>query len=124
MAYVNGIPANGEYIAAMQGFFVRTTGSTSFTFTATSNATVEIADDDNIPANVELTISKTGDAAEPATDGGFSISLPADITVVHPITVTYTISGTATAGTDYTTLTGTAIIPARSATDLQWIRTG
>lgn len=86
--------------------------STSFTFTATGNATVEIADDDNIPANVELSISKTGDAAEPSTNGSFSISLPEDISVVHPVTVTYTISGTATAGTDYTMLTGTAIIPA------------
>ncbi len=33
VAYVNGIPANGEYIAAMQGFFIRATvPTTSITF--------------------------------------------------------------------------------------------
>ncbi len=86
--------------------------STSFTFTAGSNATLDIADDDNVPENLVLSIKKATDAAEPGTNGSFSIGLPAGVTVAEDITVNYMISGTATAGVDYTTLTGTVTIPA------------
>ncbi len=86
--------------------------STSFTFTGTANATANITDDDNIPANLVLSITKGADAAEPGTNGSFNISLLAGISSSEAITVNYTIAGTATAGTDYTTLTGTATIPA------------
>jgi len=81
---------------------------------AQATATVNIADDDNTAANKLMSISKTADAAEPATNGGFKISLPAGVTVVENVTVNYTITGTATNGIDYTTLTGTATIPAGS----------
>ncbi|MCK7554698.1 Ig-like domain-containing protein [Chitinophaga sedimenti] len=87
--------------------------STSFTFTGTGNATVNIADDESsVPANLALTISNTTDAAEPLTNGSFSIDLPAGITIMEDVTVAYTVTGTATAGTDYTVLSGTAVIPA------------
>ncbi|SDE48109.1 Calx-beta domain-containing protein [Pedobacter soli] len=84
--------------------------STNFSFTATGNASLNIADDDNTAANRTLVISKTTDAAEPATNGAFSISLPAGVTATENITVAYTVSGTATAGTDYTALSGSAVI--------------
>lgn len=86
--------------------------SNSFTYTAAGNATVNIADDDNIPANLVLNVTKTADAAEPSTHGNFNIALPANLTVPTDITVNYTVSGTATAGKDYTTLSGVVIIPA------------
>ncbi|MFC7525540.1 Calx-beta domain-containing protein, partial [Parapedobacter sp. GCM10030251] len=89
--------------------------STSFTFTASTtngSATVNIADDDNTATNKALTVLKTVDAAEPGTNGEFTINLPLGITVSQDITVTYTVSGTATAGSDYTGLTGTVTIPA------------
>jgi len=86
------------------------TSSASFSFTATGNASLNIADDDNTAANKMLAITKTADAAEPATHGNFNISLPTGVTVTENITVNYTIGGTATAGTDYTALTGTATI--------------
>ncbi|MGK6352367.1 Calx-beta domain-containing protein [Parapedobacter sp. DT-150] len=86
--------------------------SASFAFTGGSSATLDIADDDNIPANLDLSIVKTTDAAEPGTDGSFVISLPAGVTVAEDMTVNYTISGTATGGDDYTTLSGTVILPA------------
>lgn len=85
----------------------------NFPFPATGSATVNITDDENgLPANKVLTISKTADAAEPGTNGGFSVSLPAGLTLTEDVTVNYTIAGTATAGTDYAALSGTAIIPA------------
>jgi len=86
--------------------------STSFSFSAAGNATVNIADDENIVANLALSIAKTADAAEPSTNGGFSISLPAGITATENVTVNYTVAGSATAGTDYTALSGSVIIPA------------
>jgi hypothetical protein len=93
------------------------TGGTSANFTLTSsttngNATVNITDDDNVPANLVLSVSQTGDAAEPGTNGTFRISLPTGITASEDITVNYTTSGTAVSGTDYTALTGTVLIPA------------
>ncbi|WP_029279422.1 Calx-beta domain-containing protein, partial [Pedobacter borealis] len=89
--------------------------SASFAFTASTtagNATVNIADDDNTPANRTLSVVKTADGAEPSTDGSFTISLPAGILTTEPITVNYTIGGTATNGSDYITLGGTALIVA------------
>jgi gliding motility-associated-like protein len=86
--------------------------STSFTFVANGNATVNIIDDENTPANRTLSIVKTTDGAEPGTDGSFTVSLPAGITVPEDVTVNYTISGTAAGGTDYTALIGSVVIPA------------
>lgn len=86
--------------------------ATGLVFTAGTSETIDIADDDNIPANLVVSIAKAADAAEPATDGRFSVSLPAGVTVSEDITVNYTVAGTATAGTDYTALTGTVTIPA------------
>ncbi|MDR6785348.1 gliding motility-associated-like protein [Pedobacter africanus] len=85
--------------------------STSFAFTGNGSATLNITDDENTTLNKVLLISKTADAAEPAANGGFNIGLPAGITAAEQITVNYTVSGTATAGTDYAALTGSAVIP-------------
>nr|WP_295865448.1 Calx-beta domain-containing protein [uncultured Chitinophaga sp.] len=82
--------------------------------TTNASATVNITDNDHTSANKVVRINKTADGAEPATNGAFSISLPADVTAVEAVTVNYTITGTATNGTDYTQLTGTATIPAGS----------
>ncbi|GAA0540526.1 hypothetical protein GCM10009415_22980 [Chitinophaga japonensis] len=89
--------------------------ATSFTFTAgstNSTAAVNITDDDNTTANRVVSVAKAADGAEPATDGAFTISLPAGITSAQDITVSYTIGGTATSGADFATMTGTAVIPA------------
>lgn len=88
-----------------------TSGSTTgLIFTSGSTESIDIADDDNTPENLVLTITKASDATEPATDGGFSISLPTGITLSEDITVNYTVAGTATAGTDYEVLSGTTSI--------------
>lgn len=89
--------------------------STSLTFTGTGSATVNITDDEStVPANLELTVTKGSDATEGSVNGSFVISLPGTVRSSQDITVNYTISGTATAGTDYTALSGTAVIPAGS----------
>ncbi|MCK7554699.1 hypothetical protein MKQ70_06665 [Chitinophaga sedimenti] len=73
---------------------------------------MDIADDDADPINMILSITNGAHAAEPSTNGSFIISLPAGTLLSQDVTVTYTVAGTATAGTDYTALSGTAVIPA------------
>jgi gliding motility-associated-like protein/uncharacterized repeat protein (TIGR01451 family) len=84
----------------------------AFTAGAAYQAVTTIADDDNKAANRVLSIAVTTGAAEPGTNGAFTISLPAGITTAEPVTVQYSISGTASGGADYTALSGTAVIPA------------
>ncbi|MRG44598.1 T9SS type B sorting domain-containing protein [Chitinophaga sp. SYP-B3965] len=90
--------------------------STNLTFTGTTSATVNITDDEStIPANLELTVTKGSDATEGGTDGSFVISLAGTVRAANDITVNYTIGGTATQGSDYTVLSGTAVIRAGDA---------
>jgi hypothetical protein len=62
--------------------------------------------------NQVLSVVNDGDAAEPGTNGSFKISLPIGYTAAAPITVNYTVAGTAGSGVDYTALTGSVILPA------------
>lgn len=109
---------NDQILEAGETVIVTITGGSSATFipftpsTASPSATVIINDDDNTVANKQISIAQVSDASEPATNGSFRISLPAGVTVNEPVTVNYTIAGTATAGADYTTLTGTTTIQA------------
>ncbi|MCL7762959.1 sulfatase-like hydrolase/transferase [Polaribacter sp. Z014] len=58
----------------------------------------------------EITIAKTTDAIEGGVNGVFTISLPEGVNATENIDITYTVSGVATEGTDYTALSGTATI--------------
>ena len=90
------------------------------TMTATSNtdvtvaaspddhATVTITDDDV----AELSIVATTQAEEDATDGLFTISTTKQFDA--PVTVTFTRTGTATSGTDFTAIGTTVVFPALS----------
>ncbi|WP_158563336.1 Calx-beta domain-containing protein [Chitinophaga silvatica] len=104
-----------DIIEGDETVIITPTGGTTTTFGAftadPTPATVVIKDDDNVDSNKVLSIKKTADAAEPGTNGEFEISLPANVTLTQPVTVSYTVGGTATNGTDYQTLTGTVTIP-------------
>jgi gliding motility-associated-like protein len=109
--------ADDQMIESTETVALTLTGgnSASFAFTASTtngNASLNITDDDNTPANVELSVVRTNDAAEPGTNGAFSISLPAGVTVAQPVTVNYTIGGIATSGSDYSSLGISVVIPA------------
>ncbi|MFC7526894.1 Calx-beta domain-containing protein, partial [Parapedobacter sp. GCM10030251] len=93
--------------------------SASFTFTAGPNdeASVVLADDDRTdPAKMLLSVATAADAAEPGMAGEFMVRLPTGVTSSEDITVSYSIlaGSTATAGVDYTAITGGVIIPAGS----------
>ncbi len=69
-----------------------------------------ITDDDT----ATVTIAKITDGTETPTNGKFTVTQSA-VSTTDTI-VTYSITGTATAGSDYTTLTGTVTIPAGQTT--------
>jgi gliding motility-associated-like protein/uncharacterized repeat protein (TIGR01451 family) len=71
-------------------------------------ATITISDDDAS----EVSIATTTDAGEPNFNGIFTVTLNNSVSV--DTQVDYTVSGTATEGTDYVTLTGSVIIPANT----------
>ncbi len=71
------------------------------------SATVTIADNDT--AEVFITANDAS-ASEPSDDGQFTVTMSA--VSDRATVVTYTVGGTATAGADYTTLTGTVTIAA------------
>lgn len=59
-----------------------------------------------------VSIAATTDGSEPGTAGQFTVSIAQAVT--QAVTVNYTVTGTATAGSDYTTLTGSIVIPANT----------
>jgi methionine-rich copper-binding protein CopC len=77
---------------------------------ATNSATVTITDNDV----AVLTIAATAQAGEDATDGEFTIST--DKQFDAPVTVTFVVTGSATSGTDYTSIGTTVVFPAFSTT--------
>ena len=59
----------------------------------------------------QVSVASAQNAAEPGTDGEFTVSRTAVGTNL-PLSVSYTLGGTAANGADYTELGGTAVIPA------------
>ena len=63
---------------------------------------------------LEVAITAIAGAREPSTTGNFSVGLTLGTTHPEDITISYTVSGTATAGSDYTALSGTVVLPANT----------
>jgi hypothetical protein len=82
------------------------TANAAYTIGSPNNATVNLLD-----APV-VWITGTANAEEPSTTGSFTITR--SFTSASALTVFYTVSGTATPGVDYTTLSGSATIPANA----------
>lgn len=96
-----------------ENIIVTLTGTNNVAVTVDStndDATVFISDDE-YTAGATISISSSGSPAEnPLTNGQYTVTLSTTNNTHEPITVTYTVSGTSTNGTDYNTLTGTVDI--------------
>jgi hypothetical protein len=77
------------------------------------SATVNLADNDDLPM---ISVRANTTAAEPSTTGSFIIRALGSAT--GNITVNYTLSGTATAGSDFTAPTGSVTLSAASANEV------
>ena len=89
------------------------TGTDNALFTvdvANDEATVTIADNDNSLNGVAITASDAMASETPINNGEFTIDLGAVNNTGAAITVTYSVSGTATATGDYTALSGSVTI--------------
>ncbi|XZO01389.1 MAG: Calx-beta domain-containing protein [Microcoleus sp.] len=86
--------------------------STNYTVGATNTATVTIADNDQNTVTVSATDTSAAEviSGQTTNPGMYRISRTGSTTA--SLNVPYTMSGTATNGTDYTSLNGTATIPA------------
>lgn len=89
-------------------------GSTTVTFLVnTTTLTASLADDDASTTGRAMMVEKLKDAHEPASPGTFRIRFSdPQLTVLRDVQVTYTVSGSATSGVDYTPLSGSLTIPA------------
>ncbi len=87
------------------------TDNAAVTISATDEATVTIADDDLATLSIAATISPAG---EDATDGLLTITTTKQF--ASSVTVDITVSGTATAGTDYATIGTSVVFPANQNT--------
>jgi hypothetical protein len=85
--------------------------NSNYTVDGTGTATVTIADDDVPTITVAATRSANENASIENRNGIFTITR-AGGQLNQPVTVRYTISGTATSGTDFQTLSGEVVIPA------------
>ncbi|WP_165503654.1 Calx-beta domain-containing protein, partial [Pedobacter hiemivivus] len=89
--------------------------NTSFNPTVNGTlAAIDIADDDNNPANNRIILNAGTNGAEPVSPGQFTVGFPTGYTSSEETIVNYLVTGTATSGADYTAISGTVIIPANS----------
>ena len=101
-------------VEAVETVVVTITASADYTVPAPGAATLTITSDDALPA---VAVAVITDADEPNFNGLIRFTRTGDLNV--PLTVNYTVGGTATAGTDYTTLTGTVnFLPGQATVDV------
>jgi Ca2+-binding RTX toxin-like protein len=106
---LNGVSADGNISASASGYF---TGNKTFGFTVNPPLKVtEGSSTDAIPVTPEVIISSLGDISE---DGGKSGNFVVNLSAPAPtggLKINYTISGTATKGTDYQNISNILTIP-------------
>ena len=102
-------PISGQALAPDKTVVVTLATNAAYTSGAPAAAKITILNDNS----ETVTVTRTADAAEPSTAGTFTIKRDGDLT--EALVVNYNLSGTATNGVDYTTLSGTVTIPAGAA---------
>jgi hypothetical protein len=84
----------------------------SYSRSTSSTATVSITDNDPASAIPVVSISATDSSASEASSNTGQFTVTRSGSATNPMTVIYTVTGTATPGSDYTALSGTVTIPA------------
>jgi hypothetical protein len=104
--------------AAVEGsetVIISLASDTGYTIGTSSSATVTIADNDAAPAvGITASVAAAAESAVASTNGEFTLTRSGSTAAA--LTVNLGISGTATAGTDYTAIPATANFAAGSAT--------
>ena len=105
-------PIDDVLVETNETAIVTLSGNAAYTLGATTTATATIVSDDVAPTLPTVTLSTTDAAAAEANrdPGTFTVTRSGATTAA--LTVNYSISGTATNGTDFDNLTGSVVIPA------------
>jgi Calx-beta domain-containing protein len=105
-------PIDDETLEPSESVIATVAARPSYIVGTASSATVTITDDDVLPT---VTVTATdAAAAEPSDPGVFTVTRTESTTT--SLVVSYTAAGTATAGSDYTTVSGSLTIPAGAST--------
>ena len=105
------VPANDGFMEPTETVILTVSANALYNVGSPSAATVNITDNDLPTVNVNATDDSAAEAG--LATGTFTITRGGDLT--SPLTVNYTVGGTATNGSDYSTLSGSVVIAAGSA---------
>ena len=108
-ASVSLVPLDNKNFSSNKTAIITLAANAAYTIGNPAAATNTIIDDNFMT----VTVARTADAAEPATAGTFTVKRDGDLT--EALVVNYNISGTASNGVDYVSLSGTVTIPAGAA---------
>ena len=110
---VNINPVDDNLVEGDESVILTVTGvsSSAFEIGTPNSATVTIIDDDIFTATIVATDAAAAENTPATATGTFTIDLGSPNTTGGPIVVTYNITGTATNGTDYTTIAASVSIP-------------
>ena len=111
-AAITVTPVEDTAVESSETVIVTLSSNASYTVGSPNSATVTIADNDTLPT---VTISATDpNASETGPDTGtFTVSRTGSTSAA--LTVNYTVGGTASSGSDYSSLAGSVTIPSGSA---------
>jgi hypothetical protein len=108
---VNVTPLQDTLVEGPETVILSLVASASYALSASSSATVTIADDDR--STVSITATDAVASETPGNTGTFTVTRTAPTT--GALSVSLTISGTATNGTDYTTISSTVSFAANES---------
>ena len=106
-------PTNDALVEGTETVTITAQTGTGYTLADPATATIEIRDDETVDVNVSVQDAVCKEQASP--DAG-SFRLTRSASSASALTVNYTITGTATNGTDYTLVAASATIPANTTT--------
>ena len=106
-------PVNDRLVESPETVTVTVTANAAYAVGAPSSATVTITSDDVAPATVTITATDATATEAGPTTGTFTVTRTGPTT--SALTVLYSVSGTATAVSDYGTLSGSMTIPSGAA---------
>ena len=110
-ATITVTPLNDVLVEGAETVVLTAAAGAGYTVVEPSSATIDIRDDEVVDVSVSV---QDAVCIEKATADTGSFRLTRSASSASPLTVNYTIAGTATNGTDYSTLSGTATIPANA----------
>jgi hypothetical protein len=113
-ANITVTPKDDSSVEGTETVIVTLSSSSSYNRGTPNNATVNIADNDTASLPTVTISASDSSASEPGSNTGkFKVTRTGSTS--SSLTVKYTVSGTATAGSDYNSLSGTVTIPSGSA---------